>query len=72
MDNDVKVLSTWNDKNLCMIEASKYKTRSIFQKKCSGAYKSCRRNGWLDEFLPLDTRLKSDKSKLKIKINNFW
>ena len=72
MDNDVKVLSTWNDKNLCMIEASKYKTRSIFQKKCSGAYKSCRRNGWLNEFLPLDTRLKSDKSKLKIKINNFW
>jgi predicted GIY-YIG superfamily endonuclease len=36
-------------KNRCQNEALKYKSRSEFQKKCSGAYKSSKRNNWIDE-----------------------
>jgi len=41
----------WTKEN-CRKEALKYKTRTKFQKGSSGAYYSCRRNGWLDEFFP--------------------
>ena len=34
----------------CYAEAKKYKTRSEFNKKCSGAYDVARRNGWLDDY----------------------
>jgi hypothetical protein len=36
-------------KERCEEEASKYKTRSEFQKNCGGAYSSAHSNGWLDE-----------------------
>ena len=42
----------WNDKEKCRTESLKYKNRSEFQKGCSGAYKSSKRNDWLDEFFP--------------------
>lgn len=38
----------WNKEN-CQIEALKYKTKTEFTKKCSGAYLSSSRNGWIDE-----------------------
>jgi len=41
----------WTKEN-CRKEVLKYKTRTKFQKGSSGAYYSCRRNGWLDEFFP--------------------
>ena len=34
----------------CFAEAKKYKTRSAFNKKCSGAYDVARRNGWLKDY----------------------
>ena len=38
----------WNKEN-CKLEAEKYKNRTDFSKKSKGAYKSSRKNGWLDE-----------------------
>lgn len=34
----------------CYAEAKKYKTRSAFNKGCSGAYDVARRNGWLADY----------------------
>jgi hypothetical protein len=49
---DSKSVGYWNDKRLCEDESKKYNTRSEFQDKCSGAYKSAKRNGWIEEFFP--------------------
>lgn len=43
---ETKPLGFWNDKDLCIIEASNYSNRREFQKKCSGAFKSMVRNRW--------------------------
>ena len=72
LNMDVKVLTFWNDKESCKIEASKYICKSKFQKANSGAYKACIRNNWLNEFFPFDYRLKSNKNKFKIQTNKFW
>ncbi len=37
------------DKNVCKIEALKYKTRSEFENNSLGAYSAARKNLWLDE-----------------------
>lgn len=39
----------WNYET-CYEEAKKYKTRSGFQRKSSGAYNRARQNGWLDDY----------------------
>lgn len=39
----------WNY-DTCYAEAKKYKTRSAFNKGCSGAYDVARRNGWLADY----------------------
>ena len=39
----------WNH-DTCMEEASKYSTRSEFQKNSKGAYNVARKNGWLNEY----------------------
>jgi hypothetical protein len=39
----------WQDKEACREAATKYRTRSEFQKKAKGAYFSAFREGWLDE-----------------------
>ncbi|MDE5855889.1 MAG: GIY-YIG nuclease family protein, partial [Anaeroplasmataceae bacterium] len=36
----------------CKVEASKYSSRSEFQKNASGAYSASLKRGWLDEFFP--------------------
>ena len=41
--------SKWNY-DTCLKEARKYKSRSEFHKKCSGAYKAALKNGWLDDY----------------------
>ena len=50
--NHMKIYSKprnyWNFNN-CMKESKKYKTRSIFYKKCPGGYRSSYKNGWLDK-----------------------
>jgi predicted GIY-YIG superfamily endonuclease len=38
----------WTKQN-CILEALKYKYRSEFKKKCSGAYNVCVKNKWLDD-----------------------
>ena len=40
--------SKWNH-DTCLEESRKYKSRSEFSKKCSGAYNAALRNGWLDD-----------------------
>ena len=45
----VKWQKKWASKEICKIEAQKYKNRSEFQKKCVGAYTYAMRHGFLDE-----------------------
>ena len=40
----------WNVYEHCYEEAKKYKTRTEFQKGCSGAYTVVCKNGWLDDY----------------------
>lgn len=42
----------WHEKDNCRKEASKYNGRGDFAKGSVGAYKSSRKNKWLDEFFP--------------------
>ena len=39
----------WNNKEICIEEAKKYKTRSEWGKKSAGSYLAAKRNGWFDE-----------------------
>jgi hypothetical protein len=48
MSTKVKPAGYWT-KVKCIEEASKYKLRSEFHLKSSGAYSSCLSNGWLEE-----------------------
>jgi predicted GIY-YIG superfamily endonuclease len=41
----------WNDKENCLKEALKYKTKSELHKNCPSAYQAAKRNGWLDEIV---------------------
>ena len=41
----------WNEET-CYKEATKYNTRSEFQKCCGRAYQVARKNGWLDKLFP--------------------
>lgn len=43
-----KGVCKWSKED-CVVEASKYKTRSSFKKGANHCYVICRRNGWLDE-----------------------
>lgn len=43
----------WDNKENVINEAKKYKTRSEFMKKSSGAYHSARKNGWLNEIIDI-------------------
>ena len=52
----------WNDFDRCKEEALKYDTISEFHKGCSGAYKSAKRNGWLDKVC----------SHITIITNGYW
>ena len=44
----------------CYAEAKKYKTRSAFNKGCSGAYDVARRNGWLVDYTWMPDLTESD------------
>ena len=44
-----KPIGYWNDKDLCISESKKYKTRSEFAKKNDSCYKSAKKNGWFEE-----------------------
>lgn len=47
----------WDDKALCKIEADKYQNRSDFSNGSRSAYKSCLRNGWIDDLcVHMETR----------------
>jgi hypothetical protein len=46
---DIKKPNNYWTKEKCAEEALKYKTKSEFQKKSSGAYEATRRNIWLNE-----------------------
>ena len=49
----------WNYET-CFAEAKKYKTRSEFNKKRSGAYDVARRNGWLVDYIWMPDLTESD------------
>ena len=51
----------WEVKENCKEESLKYKTRSEFCEGNRGAYKACRRNGWMDEVC---SHMKSRKKTL--------
>lgn len=40
------------DYEKCKEEASKYNTRTEFERGCEAAYNYARKNGWMDEFIP--------------------
>lgn len=44
-----KPLGWWNDKNHCIEEAQKYKSRIEFRRKSKGCYEACRKYKWLDD-----------------------
>ena len=50
----------YNDKNICKKLALQYKNISLFGKKCHAAYNSMIKNGWRNEFFPIN----KNKSKL--------
>ena len=54
-----KLNGYWKDKEKCLEESKKYKSKSEFQKKCNGAYKQSLTNDWLKEM----TWLKQEKLK---------
>lgn len=59
--------SYWNH-DRCVAVASQCVTRKEFCKKCSGAYASCARNGWLQEiYTIIDTNFMNKWSNVKIK-----
>lgn len=43
----------WDNKDLCFQEAKKYRNLSEFGKKCYGAYKKSKENGWINEIASL-------------------
>ena len=49
MERAIKINGYWGDKNNCLEEALKYKTKTEFSKKSNRAYKVATINGWLDE-----------------------
>jgi hypothetical protein len=53
MTKDVNMPGYWDDEKVCREEASKYTSKSKFQKECSGAYKAAIRNNWLDDMFPM-------------------
>ena len=54
-----KVANFWNKEN-CKIEALKYNNRTDFSKNSKDAYKSSRKNNWLDEVcLHMNTKMKN-------------
>lgn len=56
----------WNKEN-CEKESHKYKTRSEFKEKSSGAYEAARKNGWLNDYIWLE-----NKNVLKDKIDTIY
>ena len=61
MEQIVKPVGHWNNIENCKEESLKYKTRNDFKKGNGGAYKACRRNGWMDEVC---SHMKSRKKTL--------
>jgi hypothetical protein len=47
-----KLPGYWNNEEVCIAEGLKYRSRSEFQKKCSGAYKASKSNNWIDIIFP--------------------
>lgn len=59
-----KPLGYWNKKNNVFIESKKYVSRTDFYHKCSPAYRSAIKHGWIDEMVWL-------KNERKVK-RGFW
>ena len=55
--------------NSCLEESKKYKTRTEFQKRSRGAYESSWRNGWLEEFVWLETPKHTPKKVVQMSLN---
>lgn len=60
----------WNDKARVMEEGHKYTSRTAFAKGSYSAWKSAKKNGWLDEMTWMENNRHRDSKGLTLDIND--